>query len=228
MSPVMLLTVSAIAAYLVGSVPFSLLIAKFFGGVDLREHGSGNVGATNVARTMGAKWGIAALLCDAAKGMVSVGVIPLVISMSAEYQIHQGVLGAILAVLGHMFPVWLKFRGGKGVATALGAVIILAPWITLYAFISFVFVVFATRIISLASMVAAVTFSIAQLTISGKELWTGYAWSLGVFSVAVPLLIIFQHRANIGRLLRGEESKLSLGKKSSSEEAQSDDSSNSN
>jgi acyl phosphate:glycerol-3-phosphate acyltransferase len=228
MSPVMLLTVSAIAAYLVGSVPFSLLIAKFFGGVDLREHGSGNVGATNVARTMGAKWGIAALLCDAAKGMVSVGVIPLVISMSAEYQIHQGVLGAILAVLGHMFPVWLKFRGGKGVATALGAVIILAPWITLYAFISFVFVVFATRIISLASMVAAVTFSIAQLTISGKELWTGYAWSLGVFSVAVPLLIIFQHRANIGRLLRGEESKLSLGKKSSSEEAQPDDSSNSN
>lgn len=228
MSPVMLLAVSAIAAYLVGSIPFSLLIARFFGGVDLREHGSGNVGATNVARTMGAKWGIAALLCDAAKGMISVGVIPLVISMSSEYQIHQAVLGAILAVLGHMFPVWLKLRGGKGVATALGAVIILAPWTTLYAFIGFFVFALSTRIVSLASIVAAATFSIAQLIMYGKELWTENVWSLGVFSVAVPLLIIFQHRANISRLVRGEEAKLSLGKKSSSAEQQPDVSSDSN
>lgn len=220
MSPEILLVVSAILAYLVGSIPFSLLIARGFGGVDLRQHGSGNVGATNVARTMGAKWGVAALICDAAKGMASVGVIPLLITMPDEYQTHQAVLGAIFAVLGHMFPIWLRFKGGKGVATALGAVVILAPWTTLYAFIGFAIVVAITRIVSLASIVAALTFSIAKLTLSGSELWSENMWSMGAFSIAVPLLIVFQHRSNIVRLLRGEESKLSLGKSSDSKDSQ--------
>ncbi len=213
MPPSVAFVLTTAFAYLIGSIPFSLLIAKYVRGIDLREHGSGNVGATNVARTMGAKWGIAALLCDAAKGILSVGLIPVLLPVSEEYAIHQQILGAIFAVLGHMFSIWLGMRGGKGVATALGAVVILSPWTTLVAFIVFVCVCLSTKIISLASMLAAIAFAITQLVRYQSELFSERLWSLVVFSIGIPLLIIFQHRKNILRLLDGKEPKLTFGKK---------------
>lgn len=213
MTPTVVLSLSACFAYLIGSIPFSMMIGKLIGGIDLRQHGSGNVGATNVARTMGAKWGAVALLCDAGKGMASVALIPLLLTVSEANAVHQQVLCAIFAVLGHMFSCWLKFRGGKGVATALGGVIILSPWATLVAFVIFVVTFGTTRIVSLASMIAAVTFTIAAFVISGEELWSARNWSSGAFSIAVPLLIIIRHRSNIGRLWKGEEPKLTFGKK---------------
>lgn len=203
---------SAGFAYLVGSIPFSLLIARIFGGMDLRKHGSGNVGATNVARTMGGKWGGVALLCDAAKGMLAVGLLPSLLIVSEGNLGHQQVIAATLAVLGHMFPVWLGFRGGKGVATALGAVIILAPWSTLVAFVCFVIAFACSRIASLASIVASVSFAVIQFSILRNSLWSDRDWSLSFFSIAVPILILYQHRTNILRLLQGTEPQLSLGK----------------
>ncbi len=213
MTPDVALSLSACLAYLIGSIPFSMLIGKLIGGIDLRQHGSGNVGATNVARTMGAKWGAVALLCDAGKGMASVAFIPLLLTITEENAVHQQVLCAIFAVLGHMFSCWLKFSGGKGVATALGGVIILSSWATLVAFIGFAITFATTRIVSLASIVAAITFTVAAFVISGEELWSAQNWSSGAFSIAVPLLIIFRHRSNIARLWKGEEPKLTFGKK---------------
>ncbi|MEW4488511.1 glycerol-3-phosphate 1-O-acyltransferase PlsY [Thalassoglobus sp. JC818] len=212
MAPSQAFVITAGLAYLIGSIPFSLLIARFFGKIDLRFHGSGNVGATNVARTMGAKWGAFALLMDAGKGMAAVGLIPLLMVMSPDDLIHQKVLAAVMAVVGHMYSCWIRFRGGKGVATALGAVTVLAPQGMLIALVGFIVAFLATRIVSLSSIVAAVVFAAGQLLIGQKSLWQANTWSLGAFSVVVPALIIFQHRSNIVRLLRGEEQKLQLRK----------------
>lgn len=217
MSPVVAMLLSALAAYLLGSLPFSLWVAKLGGGIDLRKHGSGNVGATNVARTLGARWGLLALALDIGKGILSVLAVHWMIPVPDEMAVHQRVLLGVMAVVGHMFSPWLKFRGGKGVATALGAVIILAPWPTLFAFLAFFVVFVFTRIVSLCSIVAAITFAAAQLSRQGTELWSQEKWSLGVFSVVVPLLIILRHRANIVRLLKGEEKALSLNRDKSEE-----------
>jgi acyl phosphate:glycerol-3-phosphate acyltransferase len=211
MPPWLGLLASAVAAYLMGSIPCSLLIAKGCGGIDLRKHGSGNVGATNVARTLGARWGAVALTLDALKGILPVLMLPVLIPMPETFLTHQRVLCGVLAVLGHMFPVWIGFRGGKGVATALGAVCVLAPWSTLIAFGAFALLFAWKRIVSLASITAAVTFAIGQCILGGASLWSETEWSLGLFSIAVPLLIIVRHRGNIVRLLRGEERPLVTG-----------------
>lgn len=207
------LILSALGSWIAGSIPFSLLIARWAGGIDLRQHGSGNVGATNVARTLGAKWGLVALLCDAAKGIVPVLLLPLALPVAESWRTHQMVLCGVCAVVGHMYPPWLGFRGGKGVATALGVAAVLAPWSTLAAFVVFVVTMGAGRIVSLSSMLAALAFAVCQIVRDGTGLWTPQSWSLGVFSIAVPLLIIVRHRANIVRLWQGREPKLQFGKK---------------
>lgn len=208
---------SAAIAYLIGSIPFSLLIAKWFGGIDLRQFGSGNVGATNVARALGARWGALALACDAAKGMIAVGMLPTLVTVPSDQLVHQQVLVAIFAVLGHMFSLFLSLKGGKGVATALGAVILLSPWTTLYALLAFIVAMATTRIVSLSSIVAAVTYAIVQMCLYQSDLWSSKNWSLGTFSTVVPLLIIFRHRANIVRIRQGTESQLTFGRKPSAE-----------
>ena len=204
---------SSLAAFLIGSIPFSLLIAKYAGGIDLREHGSGNVGATNVTRTMGKRWGMLALLLDAAKGITPLMILPMLIPVDVSAYTHQQVLSGICAVLGHMFPPWLSFRGGKGVATALGVVTVLAPWAMLAALIVFLISFAVKRIVSLSSILAACVFpNIAQFAIHHENLWTSTHWSLGAFSILVPALIIFRHRTNITRLYRGEEQPLQMKK----------------
>jgi glycerol-3-phosphate acyltransferase PlsY len=207
-------TIALLIAYLVGSLPFGFLIARYVAGVDIRKSGSGNIGATNVARVLGKKLGIAVLVLDCLKGALPTLILPPVLTDSAAFRLHLAVLSGTAAILGHMFPCWLKFRGGKGVATALGVALALAPLSTAAAFVMFVLCVALTRIVSLGSILAACTFC-------GVELWQlkpnpfgDETWSLATFSTLVPLLIILRHRSNLARLLRGTEPRFQFGGKS--------------
>ena len=193
-------------AYLAGSLPFGLIVARLAKGIDIREHGSKNIGATNVTRVLGAKWGALCFVLDVLKGALPVCLPTLLLAVDDPNRNHWRVAAGLLAILGHVFPIWLRFHGGKGVATALGVVVMLADIssaaITFGAFV----VVFAiSRIVSISSITAAVTFAIAQMYFLWPRPFRPETWSLALFSLAVPTLIIVKHRANIGRLLRGEE-----------------------
>ena len=198
-------------AYLLGSIPFGLILAKLFGGTDVRKAGSGNIGATNVARVAGPLAGVLTLLLDAAKGYAAVGV--------ASRATHGGtnavVLAGLFALLGHCFPIWLKFRGGKGVATAAGLFLALCPWALAAALLVFALVVSVSRLVSLASLASA-----ASLPLLVYLLWTPHFVPPAIVtfgSLAMSAVVIWQHRGNIGRLARGEEPKFSLRKKASGE-----------
>jgi glycerol-3-phosphate acyltransferase PlsY len=192
-------------AYLIGSIPFSLILGRVVGGIDLREHGSKNVGATNVTRLLGWRWGAMALLLDALKGLLPTLVIPKLVDGASG---HLAVGCGVAAILGHMFSCFLKFKGGKGVATSLGVVSVLAPWGALAALGTFIVLFAWKRIVSLGSFVASAVFAAVQMWVLSPQPFAGTQWSLALFSLAVPALVIFRHRANIGRLLRGEEKAL--------------------
>ena len=195
------------AAYTMGSIPFGFLMGKLFGGGDVRRSGSGNIGATNVARVAGPVPGLLTLLLDAAKGWFAVWL--------AFRFVHGQALGMVLAglfaMLGHCFPVWLRFRGGKGVATSAGVFLALCPPAVLSAGILFLLVVGFWRYVSLASIAAA-----AAIPLLIYLLWAPHfapPQSVTITSLAIAALVIFQHRGNMGRLARGEEPKFSLSKK---------------
>lgn len=202
-----------VAAYLAGSIPFGYLIVRLAAKIDIRKEGSGNIGATNVSRVLREKgkspiWGRSAFLLDLLKGMLPVWLLPLCLLPSeSPAKPHLAVFCGIAAILGHMFPCWLGFRGGKGVATALGVVLVLSPWGTLVAASVFVVSFAIWRIVSLGSILAVTSFALFQIIRTRAGLFSADQWSLSIFSLAIPLLIIYQHRANIGRLLRGEEKK---------------------
>jgi len=190
-------------AYLLGSIPFGLLIAQWVKGIDIRKHGSGNVGATNVFRVVGKVWGVVVLILDAAKGYVAV-LLPVrfaAVDSASPYL----VLIAVTAILGHSFSVWLRFRGGKGVATSLGVFLALAPVPTLASFGLFWLVFLASRIISLASLSAALFFPFAVLLFSREA--SGFHVIFPV-SVLLAAFVFYTHRANIQRLLKGKEKRL--------------------
>ena len=198
--------VAAAVAYLIGSLPFGYLVARWVAGIDIRRQGSGNIGATNISRVLGPKWGAAVLVLDCLKGLLAVLFLPdLLLPAGSSALRHVQVVTAVGAVLGHMFPVWLAFRGGKGVATSLGVVLVLSPWATLVAFGAFALAVLATRIISLGSMAAAVAFGGFQLWRLGPRPFAGETWSLAAMSLLVPLLILVRHRSNLVRLMQGRE-----------------------
>lgn len=194
-----------VIAYLIGSIPFSLLIARWVGGIDLRQHGSGNVGATNVARTLGLKWGVVALLLDALKGLLPTWGLPWLLFADGDAQSHAQVGAGLTAIIGHMFPCWLGFRGGKGVATALGVILVLAPLASACAFGAFALTFAASRIVSLSSIVASTVFAVAEFVVLAPSPFSAANWSRAAFALAVPALIVLRHRSNIRRLLKGEE-----------------------
>jgi glycerol-3-phosphate acyltransferase PlsY len=193
-------------AYLLGSIPFGLILAKIFGGKDVRKSGSGNIGATNVARVAGPAAGILTLLLDAAKGAVAVRIGARFSEQSAAVLMLAGVV----ALVGHCFPVWLKFKGGKGVATALGVFVMLAPMAALGGAVVFFVVVLLWRYVSLGSISAA-----AAMPLLVYFLWApGHAPPLVVNFGALFAagLVIVKHDANLQRLVDGTEPKFSFGK----------------
>jgi glycerol-3-phosphate acyltransferase PlsY len=201
-----LLTLLMIAAlsYLLGSIPFGYLLVRIFRGEDVRLSGSGNIGATNVSRKSPLLGGLT-LLLDAAKGTAAV-MLSYVVADHREAipTLEQAALGALFAVLGHVFPVWLKFRGGKGVATGLGAFALLAPKAILVAVGFFIVVVLITRYVSLGSITAVAVFPLAAGLI--RQFYLSPV-ALALMSVA-SLLILVKHRDNMRRLWAGTESRL--------------------
>jgi len=208
-------TAYIVGAYLLGSAPFGLWIARLHG-VDLRKVGSGNIGATNVIRALGRKWGIFCFALDVLKGFVPMILVPLLelggSEPSAGHLLGWLAVGTA-AILGHIFPIYLRFKGGKGVATSLGVVLGLWPYFTvcgLAAFIIWLITVRIWRYVSLASILAAGAFPILLLiAILFLEGWTfDSLWPLFLVAVPMPLLVIFRHRANIQRLIAGTENKI--------------------
>jgi acyl phosphate:glycerol-3-phosphate acyltransferase len=202
MRPVLIL----IAAYLLGSIPFGYLIVRATEGADVRESGSGGTGATNVSRRAGKRAGIVTLLLDAMKGAFAVLLARAL--ATPDFSINWWVAAAaIVAVFGHCFPVWLGFRGGKGVATGVGVFLSLSPLAVVGAALVFLLVVGATRYVSLASMTAAAAFPLCVLLLSVFKPRAMSFVPVLTAALASGTLIIFMHRANIGRLLSGTESK---------------------
>jgi glycerol-3-phosphate acyltransferase PlsY len=198
--------IAAAAGYLLGSIPFGYLLVRIFKGEDVRASGSGNIGATNVARKSPAL-GVATLVLDAAKGLAAVLVARVL--FSGPHQPLIMTTAAFFAVLGHLFPVWLKFRGGKGVATTLGAFILLTPKSILCLLVLFFLIAVAFRYVSLGSVAVAAAFPLLA--------WALHEYSDPrqlIFITLVSALVIWKHRQNIGRIAAGTESK--FGTKSES------------
>lgn len=195
-------------AYLIGSVPSAVWVGKYFYGVDVRQHGSGNAGATNVLRTLGKKAGIIVLLLDMLKGFAAVN-LSLLIGISQAGEEWNGIraLLALAAIAGHIFPVFANFRGGKGVATMTGALIAISPVASLIAIVIFVLMLALTKYVSLSSITTAALLPV----IFGAWLQSGSTLSLYAFAVAV--IIIITHRKNLQRLMKGKESKMNLFRK---------------
>ncbi|MCF8144907.1 MAG: glycerol-3-phosphate 1-O-acyltransferase PlsY [Deltaproteobacteria bacterium] len=190
----------ATAAYIVGSIPFGKLIAGYVAHIDITRRGSGNIGATNVAREIGMKWGIITLILDMLKGLVPMSVFALHTSESGtSYEIALAGIG-LCALLGHMFPLFLKFRGGKGVATALGIYLVMSPLSCLCGLILFLLVVAIWDFVSLGSLIAACAIPLF-LILFGKP------YPFIAVSLVMAVLICFKHRENIRQLIRGEERK---------------------
>jgi glycerol-3-phosphate acyltransferase PlsY len=200
-----------LGAYLLGSIPFGLLFTRLFGGGDVRKAGSGNIGATNVARVAGLVPAVLTLIFDFAKGAAPVWLAGRLTNQSATWMVSA----ALAAIVGHCFPIWLKGRGGKGVATAAGAFCVLSPAALLGSVILFLIVLFFWRYVSLASISAA-----AAMPLLIYILWApGHAPPLSVTfgALAAAAIIIYKHDANIQRLVQGEEPKFSFGKKRATE-----------
>ena len=208
-----------IGAYLLGSIPFGLLIAKAHG-IDLRSIGSGNIGATNVSRALGRKWAYVCFVLDVLKGLIPMlGTLFLIRYLSTQSQTKTVILICIwlavgcAAILGHIFPIYVKFRGGKGVATSFGVALGLWPYYTIcavFAIVVWMVVVLIWRYVSLASIAASITFPIVLiLAIILTPGWDFInLWPLIIAATAIPLMVIIRHRENIKRLLAGTESKI--------------------
>jgi len=208
--------VIVVASYLLGSIPFGYLLVRIFRGEDVRQTGSGNIGATNVART-GSKWlAIATLLLDALKGYVAVAHVfffaghhPDDLPSFGPHTVYTlAALAGFFAIVGHMFPVWLRFKGGKGVATSVGAFLGIAPAAVLVCLGAFVVIVGVTRYVSLGSIIGAAVFPFAAWWLNPE---TRDA-SVMAFIIASSLLIIVRHKDNVRRLLGGTENRFGGGK----------------
>lgn len=197
-----------ISAYLLGSIPTSVWIGKYFYGIDIREHGSGNAGATNTFRVLGVKPGIIVLIIDILKGSAAVSLAYLFENNLPANEFIDIEIGlAISAVLGHLFPVFAGFRGGKGVATLLGATLIITPITCAIALLVFLIVLFSTRYVSLSSMMAGISYPIILHLIMLNQQKT-----LTIYSILIAILLIITHRKNIRRLLNHQESRITFAK----------------
>lgn len=204
----------AIIAYLIGSISFSVIISKKMAGFDVREKGSGNAGTTNVLRSVGKKAAAITLVCDVLKGVVAIllallaGVIIKDLDKALLVQ-----LAGVFVIIGHTFPVFFKFKGGKGIATSLGVLLIINWQIGLICLVFALLLMSLTRMVSVGSIAAAVLFPVLVLFINQNYIVAESSnWSYLIFSVVIALLVIFNHRTNLKRIFTGTENKLSFKK----------------
>ncbi len=196
-----------ITAYLIGSIPTALIISKSFFGVDIREYGSGNMGATNTFRVLGSKFGTIVMLGDMLKGILAVALYNLLpYYLTNELDRTNLMIGlGLAAVAGHIYPIWAQFRGGKGVATLFGMLLAIQPVVAASCVGVFLLVLFLTRYVSLSSILAGVALPICVLWIyNEKEVF------YRVFAVAVAALVVLTHQKNISRLLKGNENRVPI------------------
>ena len=203
-----------IISYLLGSFPSAILVGKLFYNIDVREFGSGNAGATNTFRVLGKKAGLPVLFFDVFKGFISVNLIVFldIIPYSMDGVFELQLTFGIAAVIGHLFPVFTGFRGGKGIATLLGILIAIHPFAAFYSSLVFVIIFLIFKFVSLASILASFSFPILIYLLSDSS-----SNSLIIFSIFVPILTLITHQKNIERLIRGEESKAKILKKKKNE-----------
>lgn len=185
----------SVIGYFIGSIPFSFIVSKYLGKIDIRDHGSGNSGATNVFRTLGKKAGLLAFLGDFIKGIMaaSIGLI--------YFDKNGALICAGMAIIGHCYPVWLKFKGGKGVATSAGMIMTLTPLVGAVLIVFQLSLLFKTRLMSLASITASALYPLMVFAF-------GYPMEYVVYSAFIGLFVIYRHRANLVRLINRTESKL--------------------
>ena len=205
----------AVIAYLIGSINFSIILSKKMAGFDIREKGSGNAGTTNMLRAVGKKAAVITLICDILKGVVSILIAVLagkIVKNLDNALLVQ--LAGIFVIIGHTFPVFFKFKGGKGIATALGVLLMINWQIGLICLIFALVLMALTKMVSVGSIAAAILFPILVAFIDQNYIvpTSNSNWSYLVFSIIVSLLVIFNHRANVQRILNGTENRLSFKK----------------
>jgi glycerol-3-phosphate acyltransferase PlsY len=198
-----------VIAYLIGSIPTAVWVSKFFFGIDIREYGSGNAGATNTFRVLGTAWGTFVMAVDILKGVLACFLyllLPYYLTNEMDRTNLMVGLG-LAAVLGHIFPIWANFKGGKGVATVFGMVLAIQPMVALYVVGVFLIVLYLTRFVSLSSILASLALPVLILVVFNEP-----EVLYRVFAIAVALLVILTHQKNIGRLINGNESKARIFK----------------
>ncbi len=206
------LIVVGVVAYLAGSIPFSYIAGKTFAGIDLREHGSGNLGASNTFRLLGGKVAAVVLILDIAKGFLPVYFAASIAPRGGVPEHWLMLLAAFFAVIGHMFSVFVRFSGGKGIATTAGALLALSPPVFLVSFVVFALVFAAKRIVSLASLSGAVALPFAVFVLDRTGIAPSH-WSLQAVSILITLVVVGKHHSNIRRLIAGEEPALQRTKR---------------
>ncbi len=196
-----------ILAYLVGSIPTSVWISKKFFDIDIRDYGSGNAGATNTYRVLGSKWGTIVMIIDMLKGVVAAGLyIFLSHYVHDEWDRTNLMIGlGLAAVIGHIFPIWAGFKGGKGVATLFGMAVAIQPVVALSCVGVFLLVLYLTRFVSLSSILASIAFAVFILFVFNEK-----EPLYRVFAVLVALMVVLTHQKNINRILKGTESKVPI------------------
>ena len=203
--------ITAVIAYLLGSISFAVIFTKKFAGFDVREKGSGNAGSTNVLRTAGKKAAICTLICDILKGVVAVLIGLLIgVIVKADFNTKAMIIqtAGVCVVIGHTFPVFFKFKGGKGVATALGVLLVINWQIGLICLVFALLVMAFSRMVSLGSISAAILFPVLCIFLNQNFLVPGPHISYIIFGIIMGLLVTFNHRENVKRILKGKENKL--------------------
>ena len=198
-------------AYSIGSIPTSIWVSKRFFGIDIRDYGSGNAGATNTFRVLGKKWGTTVMIVDIVKGAIATSLyvfLPQYLGTDTNIELHRTnlMIGlGLSAVIGHIFPIWAGFKGGKGVATLLGMAIAIQPLVAVCCVGVFLLVLYLTRFVSLSSMLAGVAFMVFILFIFNED-----EPLYRIFAVLVALMVVLTHQKNIGRILKGTEGKVPI------------------
>ncbi len=194
------IVVLILVGYFIGSIPSAFIVGKIYGGIDIRKHGSGNTGATNVFRTLGKKAAVIAFLGDFFKGILAVYVGRIIFN-GVEFVDSAALLCGFMSIMGHCYSLWINFKGGKGVATSVGVIMAVSPIIAILLLLLQFVMVYLTRIMSLASIVSSISYPLLVYAF-------GYGEDYLAFSSGLAIFVIFKHRSNIVRLIKGKEKKL--------------------